>query len=157
MFAATVPDWLAPTAAQVRDCFDQAGQYQIHEVQQRHQAIVHALHWALYGGGAPISGVRLEQPTRLDARKEYLAALYVAYFGETPSPEVWRRLGYREPVIPVGDTPEYAYGAWRTLGWLTGELHAPPPAGDATRWAVVGLPHQQMTEVSAAVEARRRH
>jgi hypothetical protein len=158
MFAATVPDWIVRTPAEVRDSFDEAGRLDIHQVRQRHQAITHALHWVCYGGGAPISGVRrLQAPTRLDARKEYAAALYVAYYGETPTPQIWQRLGYTLPIHPVGDTREYAYGAWRTLGWLIGDLTATPPTEDIAMWPMVGLPHQQMAEVTAAVQARRAH
>lgn len=114
--------------------------------------MITALTWALYGGGAPISGLH-KASTEDVARIESDAALLVAARGRGLRAEEWQQLGYDEaPRYTVGDTAEYAYGVWRVFAWLLGDIQAAPPVEDTSRWP--RLPPAVRAEVEHAIRVR---
>jgi hypothetical protein len=152
MATVTVPAWVTRSAGDVAEQFDAIGLARS-AGRERHEAMLAAMSWALYGGGGPISGGTWPS-TEASACAEADAALFVAYCGRAPRAEQWTALGHPNPPrVAAGDTAEWGYGAWRVLAWLLGDTPAAPPTEDTARWPG-RLPEAQRLEVGSAVAAR---
>jgi hypothetical protein len=152
MAAVTVPDWVTRSAGDVAEQFDAIGQARF-AGRERHEAMLAAMSWALYGGGGPISGSTW--PSYATARVEADAALFVAHRGHAPRAEQWTALGHPSPPrMSAGDTAEWGYGTWRVLAWLLGDTPAAPPTEDTARWPGGRLPDAQRLEVDSAFATR---
>jgi len=113
-----------------------------------------ALWWVLGAGSCPISGLKFPSADTT-ARIECEAALYIASSGNVPTAVQWKWFGHDDPPrITVGDTQEWAYGVWRVLAWLLGDIDAAPPTEDVSRWP--WLPPAVKAEVRHAALLRRK-
>lgn len=152
MGTTTIPDWVTRTSGDVAEQFAAIGRARS-AGRERYEAMLAALDWALYGGGAPISGTSWPS-TGGSARVECDAALFVAHCGHAPSAAQWQSLGNQHPPrYTAGDTAEWGYGVYRVLSWLLGDTPAVPPTEDVSLWPG-RLPEAQLLEVGAAVAAR---
>lgn len=144
--------WAVRTRSAVSDQATLIGSARVAAHRQRHEAMVEALAWASgWSPGAPISGVRWPADAA-SVRVECDAALLVALYHHAPTPGQWAWLGHPNPPrIAPGDTAEWGYGVWRVLAWMLGDIDAPPPTEDVTRWPSA-LPDRQQAEVASAAE-----
>lgn len=114
---------------------------------------------------APVTH-RDEPRTRDNVRAEALVALHTAAEGPTTLHLWW-------PLVGLGDAyylpaverdPEFAYGVWRTLAWITGTRPDPPvelPERDADGRLLDGPRYATRPDPSSpvwqAAQSRRRH
>jgi hypothetical protein len=126
MTSADVAQWFAPPTEQAERCMDLAGSRYATGNAETNSAILNTLSWAVYGGGAPISGQRIVA-TAETARTELNAATFVVQTGRGPTALEWRRIGNETPPrVTAGDTGDWARGAAAALAWLLGDTAVPP-------------------------------